>query len=261
MPDESIIRYKKPGFPTLENNGKEHTTRIEYVGPHIDLFEAAPPIGVTWGNYAGVVTSANLIPIPGTEHGELSISMGYYFDQASPAGEGEGQEQETTYEIEWVLVSRSTLEHPKFAIGLGGSYALTSEDVCAIEQWKNEEDVTQKKVFGYKEKPDDSTWKTLSTNAKMFARGVQLGVETWDDFAPVVRVTTGYINGKPPRSQAGQKDNPPAAAEGPTGYEWRKSAERNIKAGGQNRWERVEEWLGAKKVLIDKDEVFWSAPT
>jgi hypothetical protein len=46
----------------------------------------------------------------------------------------------------------------------------------------------------------------------------------------------------------------------PDGYEWRKSADRNVTAGKRTRWEKQEEWLGAKKVLHDKDEIFWEAP-
>lgn len=259
MAAESILTDKKPGFPKLSVGQKEHTTEIEYVGQYAALLAASPNIGEAWGDYAGTVTRVSIDPHEGATTAELSVTVSYEFE-AGDFSTDPGVEQETTYEIEWAAVSRSMYEHPEFAIGLLGTYALTSEDWVAIEKWQNEDDLTQKAVFKYKEKDADTTYKTLSTNAKMFARGIQLGVEEWDDFAPVVRVTTTYLNGLPPTGSAGQKDNPPSAANGPSGYEWRKSADRAIKAGGQNKWERSQEWLGAKKVLVDKDDIFWTAP-
>jgi hypothetical protein len=47
----------------------------------------------------------------------------------------------------------------------------------------------------------------------------------------------------------------------PIGYEWLKTADRSISQGGRKRWQKIEEWTGAKKVLVDKDEIFWTIAT
>ena len=42
----------------------------------------------------------------------------------------------------------------------------------------------------------------------------------------------------------------------PVGYQWRKSADRAIQTS-QTRWDKTEEWIGAIKVLLDKQEIFF----
>lgn len=261
MARESIYTLMRPGFPKETADSGAYRNEIEYIGLFKDIQAANCRIGIPWGEYPGYVTSAQAEPLEGTspKMGILTVVVERRFDAADYSESGTGEKTETNYEEEWVNVSRSMLEHPEFAIGGGGTYELTSEDVCSIEKWKNEEDVEKKKIFNF-QKSNDGTYSELGTEAQMFARGIQLGVETWDDFAPVIRVTSVYLNGKPPSTEAGQKDNPPSEADGPSGYQWRKSGARRIHTGGQNRWELIEEWTGCKKVLVDKDEIFWTPP-
>lgn len=258
MARESIYTMMRPGFPKEIVDQGAYRVSIEYVGKKTDLENAAPLIGSTWGEYTGRVANVALSPMENNGHATLIVELERKFESADYSFDG-GELTETNYEEEWVCVNRPLLEHPAFAVGYEGANALTSEDISAIEAWKNEEDVSKKKDFKYKTSAS-SSYSDLSTNAKMYARGVQLGCESWDDFVPVIRVTSVYLNGKPPNEEAGQKDSPPPDADGPSGYEWRKSGARRIHTGGQNRWELIEEWTGCKKVLLDKDEIFWSAP-
>lgn len=257
MAIESIIaRYKRPGFPKTTNNEKSYRTTLEYIGPQLELEAEQPAVNVSWGSFDGLVVSSDVTPIEGTDYAVMTVICEYYYSQ-SDSGGGTGLATETTYEIEWVEFSRSMYEHPKFRIGGGGTYELDSDDVARIELWKNEQNAD---LRGDYKVTNDGTEVDLSTNAKMFCRGLELAQENYSDFAPVVRVTTTYVGGSPSGSDAGEKDNPPTAAGGPSGYEWRKSADRSLRKGGQTRFDRVEEWVGAIKVLSDRDDIFWTAP-
>jgi len=260
MAAESILSFRRPGFPRTTNNETAFTTTVEYVGPLTTLQAARPVSNAVWGDYSGRVKTTDLEPIEGTDKAIMVVILDFRY-QANDGGGAPGTASEVTLEVEWVMFQRSLYEHPKFAIGQGGSFALTSADIAAIEKWENEDNAEEKALYKYKNQEGDDTYETLSANAKMFARGIELGQESWEDYSPVVRKTTTFLGGPPGTSAAGQKNNPPSFDGGPAGYEWRKSADRGIKAGGQTRWERQEEWLGAKKVLTDKDDIFWTAPS
>jgi len=87
-----------------------------------------------------------------------------------------------------------------------------------------------------------------------------MGIEYYIDKTPVARKSETYAGGPPPEGSAGQKEEPPDGFEGlPTGYEWIRTAERVLRRGGQTRRDRNIEWTGAKKFLVDRDEIFWTA--
>jgi hypothetical protein len=250
MAAESILTYKKPGFPKTLATATAFRTTIEYVGPLSTLSAARPANNAAWGDYDGTVTSTELSPIEGTSQTELIVVCEMLFEGADSVGTA----KEVSYEVEWVYFQRSMFEHPVFTAG--GTYALTAEDIAAIEAWKNEETVSVKAAFAYS--AEDSSVE-LSANAEIFAMGLNLGQETYEDYAPVIRRTTRYLNGLPPTSSAGLKGSDPSFTGKPTGYEWRKTADRSISAGGRNKWDRVEEWTGAEKVLHDRTSIYWTA--
>lgn len=254
-----VATYKRPGFPRTENTERSYRNVIEYVGPQSTLEAQQPAQNETWGGYPGRVASSTINPLEGTDQAIMRIVCEYQYSEASNGGGQGASTGEVTYETDWELFTRPMYEHPEFTIEGGGTYTLTSQDISEIEQWKNETDVDLRKVYKF---DSDSGEVTLSTNGKMFARGYELGQETFEDYAPIVRVTTTFTDGGGATgTDVGTKDNPPSAANGPSGYEWRKTADRDIRTGGQTRHERVEEWIGAKKVLIDRDAIFWTAPT
>ena len=264
MASESILSYKKPGFPQETVSQSGYGQRIEYVGPDATLRAAITGIqGTAWGDYTGFVSDFGIEPIHGTSPLMAEAFVVVSFDyEAGSSGSGTGTAREISYEIEWVSISRPLLEHPQFRIGGGGDNALTKQDVIDIEFWKNEIDGTLKAEFTYDAGradgvPDEVE---LTDSAKLFATGVLQGIEIWDDFAPVARKTTNYINGSPDSSTAGALDTPTGFPNLPDGYEWIKTADRSVRDGGQNKWGRIEEWTGAKKILIDKAQVYWETP-
>lgn len=254
MAAESIISLKKPGFPKTEDSERSFRTTIDYVGPLTALAAAAPAVDDVWGTYQGRVASSFLSPLDGTDQAELLVVCDFRYD-----GDGgtAGTKGEVVYEVEWVMYQRSLYEHPVFT-GTG-SYVLTAVDYAAIESWKQESVTEAKETFFYQRIDMDGTetYTELSNNAKKFAGAVMIGIESYEDFAPVIRKTTTYFSGLPGTSTAGLKGGDPNFAGKPDGYEWRKSADRAVRVGGQTRWDRVEEWTGAVKVLVDKSEIFY----
>lgn len=254
MAEESIIDYKRPGYPKTQNSEKSYRTLIEYIGPHDLLSSAEPASNDQWGDYPGKVASTNLSPIEGTEHATLQVTTEYFYDNEDGQP---GEADSVTLEVDWVVLQRSMYEHPAFAPGEGGQFELNGGDLVDIASWEREEDRTLKTLYQYL---DGTDVVELSLNARMFARGIELAQDVWEDYVPVIRRTTNYSNGNPANSTAGEKGGEPSFAGKPRGYEWRKSADRGVNDRGQTRWSRQEEWIGAKKVLSDKKRVYWAAP-
>lgn len=261
MASEFIFDLRRPGFPKFDNSEGSFRTSIEYVGNFDDLFREAPNVGESWGDYQGTVATSRLEPIEGTNYAILTVDCEAKFEPGDGTGYDEGVEQETKWEVDWVMFTRSWYEHPEFRVGGAGTYALTEMDVYEIGMWETEEDVFLKEQYSFRP-PLGGETQTLSNNAKMFVQSILLGIPEWEDFSPVARKTTTYSRGNPGQSSAGQKEDPEDFTGRPTGYEWRKTADRAVQAagGGTTKWDRVEEWTGAKKVLYDRDEVFWSPP-
>lgn len=261
MADEPIIDKLRPGFPR-QSYGKDcYRTELEYVGIESELAIASPPISTAWGNYQGLVSDLRLEPFEGSEWAILTVVCERSYDPAE-GNEGLGTmvANATTYELDWVDVQRSLFEHPVFRVGGGGAYALTTEDVEEIKKWMVNPNPGNKELFFFDIAEVGGDYDVLSANAQMLAQGMKQGVEYWIDKAPVARRTDTWVKGPPPAGTAGQKELPTDFPNLPDGYEWIRSADRALRAGGQASWESATEWIGAKKVLIDVDQVFWSAP-
>lgn len=264
MAAESILSLKRPGFPKESIDESAYTTVIEYVGLYSVLGPASPAKSTTWGNYPGLVESVSIDQFPGSTYAILTVNMSRKFDtSAAPAGSR--IQNETSYEIDWADVQRSMYEHPAFSIDGKGLYKLTSQDIAAIESWKANPDVEYKKIYVYRADGNYSNGVSsadpeLSANAKMFARGIQLGIEYWVYKAPVAIQTDTYVNGPPPAAEAGIKDTPANFPNLPQGYEWIKDSQSGLRAGGQTSWSDTQKWLGTDKVLVDAKEIYWDPP-
>lgn len=256
MADESILTYKRPSYPVEEYTTKGYRTVIEYIGPTATIEAAVPDRNSAWGNYSGYVESVRLEPVENTGYSVLTVTLEYSFsDSGGSPGQSQGTIVEVKYELEWVMFQRSMFEHPAFTAG--GVYELSASDISAINKWKNNDNATQKAAFKYKDTEEASTFTALGANAVVFAKGLNLGLENYEDYAPVIRKTTTYADGMPGQSEAGLKNNPPSFLGGPPGYQWRKTADRAIQSDIETRWDRVEEWTGAVKVLFDKENIYW----
>ncbi|HEY9817754.1 MAG TPA: hypothetical protein V6D20_18400 [Candidatus Obscuribacterales bacterium] len=257
MAAESILTYKKPNYPKTTKGKNGVQTVIHYIGPHSTLSAAEPARNAEWGDYQGYVTRTYLEPeMDNTDTSLLIVDMESTFD-ATASPEAAGTVQEITYEVEWTMFQRSIFEHPSFAPNTGGEYQLTDDDIVAVQFWEAGENHEYKKDFKYLPSEDDKTPVTLSTNARKCAEVILKGIDTYEDYAPVLRRTTKYADGNPATTDAGKRDIAgPVFAGKPTGYEYRKTADRSVRTDRDRQWNQVEEWIGAKKVLIDRDQIY-----
>ena len=252
MANESIYDLRRPGFPKQSDDGKSLRTTIEYVGLESDLRDALPGRGSSWGEYPGIIDSAEIEPLEATDYAILAMTISSQLDQTF---EMSGTKKETTYEIDWVTIARPLMEHREF--NFNGAFFLTEIDRVSISAWMDEPDASRRKIYQYGE-IETSEPNTLSDNAKKYAQGILLGIEYFNFKSPVLRMTEAYVNGPPPIATAGKKEDPPSSfPRKPLNYEWIKEADRSTKAGKNNRWERTQEWIGVKKVLIDSEGIFW----
>jgi len=265
MANEPIIQYRRVGYPKETLDEGSYRNVIEYIGP-TDELSGIVETGMKWGDYGGLVTSASGEPIEGTDYAILTVVVERKFDSADYGDGGQGQKQETNYEIDWADVQTPMLEHPAFRNGGGGAHELSKPDLLELKAWEDEPDVDQKALYkfrpagmGFNQGGGAVYYRELSDNAKLFAKGILMGIEYYIDKAPVARKTETYAGGPPPEGTAGQKDEPSGFDGLPSGYEWIREADRGLRRGGQTRWERTIEWKGTKKVLVDRDEIFWTA--
>ena len=260
MPEESIIAKLRPGFPRVSEDEKSVRTSLEYIGTESVVYAAAPDRNDIWGLYPGYVKSVEWEPLDLTEYGILTVMVEQLFDQTFELATG--TKQSTVYEIDWADNQKSLYDHPQFVAG--GGFELTSKDVESLKKWQSDEGTAEMKSKYYYVSDQSGTgelvYDLLSDNAKMFARGIQLGIEYWVEKLPVLRRTETYVNGPPPTGEAGLKDDPGDFPGKPTGYEYLRSSDRSLKASNERKWNRDTEWLGAKTVLIDAAQIFWPPP-
>jgi hypothetical protein len=226
---------------------------MEYTGPAADL--PTPDSGTEWPTGSGFrVDTATSEPAAKSGHVVLRVIVSNKDD-----GSAIGTVSDVAYELDWAEVQRPLLEHPAFQTG--GASALTDSDRVEIQLWKEEKDSAERKLFKFyavdKNGQPTGSLVTLSTAAQKYAKYALIGVETYADTVPVARKQSTYTGGPPNAASAGTKQSPPSGFPNlPTGLEWVKTADRSIRAAGQRRWQRSEEWMGVAKVLIDRTTLY-----
>lgn len=251
----SLLDFLRPGFPRTEQDIAGLRYIYEVIGPAATIFPALPKIGATWLDTRPVtnVTSEYV----GKTNYMIATVTTYKIDNTATAVQND--DQYPFWEIDQVQVEKSLRQHPAFI-------TFVAADWFAISAWENEIDQDLKSQYKYyKRDAEGKTAGTIQTLTGTVSAGQTAyaylrlrGVESYLDFAPVVRRNSRYLGSSAPNSSdAGQKTTAPAYA--PEGYEWLKTADRVTKQGAKGiEWIRQEEWTGARKVLIDKDDLFTS---
>lgn len=249
----ALIDYLRPGYP--KQSVDVNSSRWTYVfrGPTSTISPLRPAVNSAFDGHLVERTSIEELDNP--SHSEVVVETGQAF--VLPTTVAVADEQFPYYEIDQVQIEKNLRQHPAFI-------DFTAAQWIAVDAWDHEPDNAQRSVFKYWERDKQgepigsviTLTGTTSTGPKGFAVLRLLGVESFLDFAPVVRKTSKYRgNAAPSSADAGQKVAEPTYA--PEGYEWLKTADRVSKTGTKsNEWTRQEEWTGARKVLLDKDELF-----
>lgn len=248
----ALIDLLRPDYPKTQTDstGVRRTYVMRGLKTVIDPLKVG--IGSMFQGYPVDRTSEDAISTSGWI--DYTVETYYTFPQATSQVD---DDQYPFYEIDQVQIEKSLKQHPAFA-------SFVAADWQAVNAWDNEMDMALKAAYQYylrdKENSPVGSVQTLTgtttTGQKAYAALRLRGVESFLDFAPVVRRTTKYRgNSAPSSADAGQKTSAPSYA--PAGYEWLKTADRVSKQGVKSiEWIRQEEWTGARKVLLDKDEIF-----
>lgn len=256
----SIADYLRPNYPVLTFDLAGNRYTHVYRGPTSELSASMPAAGDVWvsGYY---VQSATISPLENTDQSELVVDS---LVEGSPGILTLGpvtNNEFPFYEIEWLSYERSLRAHPAFS-----GFTLTVWQ--GIDAWIAEEDTVARSQYAYWPRDKDGTTTvaaavTLSEDDMPggspvdFATLYSQGVESYTDYLPVARKTSLYFSStKPPSAAIGQKIVGDPFTGVPSGYEWQTTGDRASKQGRGFNWTRVEEWTGAKTIVVDSDEIF-----
>lgn len=259
MPYGDIVNKQIPGSPVDVKNTAGSFLRHTYRGDNSTLATHRPAIGADWNG--NEVAETELVQIGRSLTWQLTVLA--QTPDATPAVLGSSQISNNEFpllETDYEAVERPLRQHPAFA-------GFDETDWQAIDLWIDETDSENRKIFKYwKRDKDGNTTGTIQTlsaapdpdkSQQDFAAAYLLGVESFVDYAPIARKTSLYKGtSKPTSSDIGQKIVGDPFTGVPSGYQWVKRADRAVKQGRGYHWTRVEEWIGAREVLVDKDDIF-----
>lgn len=255
----AIVNKQVPGSPSdvqdLSGDLKRHTYRSDYS----TLNTNRPARGDDWNGLE--VRSTSLEQVGRSALWELIVEAGTV--DAAPSVLGSAAVTNNEFPLEetdWQEVERPIRQHPWFS-------GFAEADWQAVDLWIAETDSDNRALFKYwKRDKDGNTTGTIQTlsatpdpdgSPQDFAALYLLGVDSYPDYAPVARQTDLYKGtSKPTVSDIGQKIVGDPFTGVPSGYEWVCRADRTVKQGRGYTWTRVREWIGAREVLVDKDEIF-----
>lgn len=249
----ALIDFLRPDYPQLSRDATGVRRTYAFRGPTASIVPVLPVIGATWLDFYPVADVRHN-PV-GTSAWSDAIVETYQVDAQSTAEKTD--DQYPNFEIDQVQIEKPLRQHPGFI-------NFAAADWQAVNAWDAETDHALRSNFQYYLRDKDglavgsvvTLTGTTATGQKAYAYLRLRGVESFLDFAPVVRRNSRYLGSSAPSAaDAGQKTTAPAYA--PDGYEWLKTADRVSKSGARGiEWIRQEEWTGARKVLLDKDSLF-----
>lgn len=248
-----ILTFLRPDYPQLVRDSSGVRRVYALRGPTSTLTPLLPDIGDKWLDFYPV-SDVRSVKVGTSDWSDYTIET--YQVEAKVTAE-KTDEQYPYWEIDQVQVEKHIKQHPAFI-------RFSPADWQAVNAWDVETDNVLRSASKYYLRDKDglavgsvvTLTGTTSTGQKAYAYLRLRGVDSFLDFAPVVRRNSRYIGSAAPDSlDAGQKTTAPAYA--PAGYEWLKTADRISKTGSKGiEWIRQEEWTGARKVLLDKDSLF-----
>lgn len=241
-----IIVYEAPDSPKWKFAEADTCVRT-FTGPYEDLLQAVPargePMSGTGDNM--LVQDATLTRAKGNM-GVLAVNLIGASPSSGFAGSGPLR---VTVERDRVPVQKDLRTHPMFD-SEEGEYPIDAAGWAKIDRWQNEPDPVLKGTFKYK---DDSGVEQVLDDAQIaYAGRVLKGGQSYNLYAPIVRKTSVFSGDPGPGDEPGYREDPQVSVSFPDGYQWLKTACREIQQQDKS-WQRTEEWTGAEEV---DDEIY-----
>jgi hypothetical protein len=271
-----------PNSPRVHSDlTKSSITRI-YEGTFAQAQSGVPTLGQAFSDLPGTVTVADydLEKMPG-DKGRLTVIME---TAAETTFETEWVEVDKALILNPRYWDGSTPD-----LTPAGAKPLTLLDKAMIEKWEAEENYLLKQIFVFKvvydptnntglgsavpigADPNSPTTTTiagqsvtsptliagvsyvlyeLSANAQDYATKRLKGEESYRLYAPVIRQTS-ETDTAPTANPCGLIEQPPHAANPPSGYTWQRSAQRITRTGPYGKYRLQLEWQGAERIDAD----------
>lgn len=212
---------------TRERSALDRVTLIKK-GPRTDLETEQPPYGSETYLVGYVVETSVVRPGRGGM-AELTVTL-VEVDGSDVGIDAPVGSLTSTIEVDMAQVDMPLLTHPDFQ-------GYEPE----IECWRSETNALLRSGYSYH--TSDNEIKELTGNAIKIATKIMRGVESYLTFVPVITRTSIYKY-RPAPDNIGKRDTPPISVNG--SWQYLKTCDRASQLGAK-RWQRVEQWQGAKE--------------
>ncbi len=218
--------------PEFENTQDGPRYTRHFSGPYASVMSSLPDRRAAMsGTPSGfLVDTVKVDKAPG-RRGTMTVTLTPNpIEDAFQSGEPVG-----LLEIEWIEIQKRLELHPRYQTG--GDSELSSSDLDAIEEWKNQNTASDRAV----------KYAKLTDNAQEFVDKLQRGQDSFIVYAPVARQTT-RTKDQPDSTNCGFISAPPDPI-AIDGYTYLKTADRINRRG--DFFEHILEWTGGTDVDTD----------
>lgn len=246
-------------MPIIPTSCGNVTTKEQPGSPQVTITQESTRVRRTWrGLYAAILSSPPIavgavIGVNGAICESVTLTADTLNGLGTYTAEGSNQSvyPDPIYETESVDLQKDIITHPRYQ--LGGAKALTvPDDFIALEAWRNETDVTKRLAYKYyltdADRQAETNEQTLSANAQDIAAKIAKGTTSYNIGYVIVRATT-YSLSRPTIERIYTPDNPPAAANKPSGYQWLLISDK--RSYNRKYWTRNRVWMGVEKIDTD----------
>ena len=183
---------------------------------------------------------------------------------SSSSAEAEPSLLDTHITVKWLPIDRPLECHPLFSPG--GANELSSDDWQAIWGWMAETHQELKAAGQYYLRDSNGeaygdilNVSDTSDNADNYCIYLQMGYDTFRDYAPLITqrdIYTGYL--PPSIGNLGDVDTPPGTADSdyPSGYIYIKNDDSRERTGRRAEYQRFQSWIGVVYVAFDRTHLY-----
>jgi hypothetical protein len=255
MGHAALATYLRPGHPKERADEVTIGNSYEYRTDTATIAANKPAIGDLWADGRPVIFTQVYEISAASGVSDLAVVTGVNFGLT-------GVIATTVEEIIYEAFNRPVVKplevHPYFAAG--GTYAIDATARKHIIGWRAELDPDLRSQRKYKALDSNGepsgTTTTITGNAVVFIKMLEIGVEEYVDYMPVWRKRSLYRGTAAPGISAIGAKGTPAGSGYPAGYEWVKSRDDASRLGRAAKWQRDEEWEGCITVYADKTTLY-----